>query len=233
MQITTKFFSIILFILATPCHANEAFDFTISPSWDSQYVTEGISNLDSGGLFSVDLAISKNDVTFGLWLAKGDSEDYEEIHLYSEYAFSISQIEGYLNLKHLIFPEEASKEDRDNEIGVGLSYSPLHWLQSSVDTVWTSEAKGGYVEVSLRSELITDESLYQITPYVLRSYDFGYASDSYDGINHTAIGAELSALVSANTSLELGLHYSWAGKNLERDDLGNESWINIGLNIEF
>gem|GEM_PF-6831840 len=32
MQITTKFFSIILFILATPCHANEAFDFTISPS---------------------------------------------------------------------------------------------------------------------------------------------------------------------------------------------------------
>jgi len=98
-----------------------------------------------------------------------------------------------------------------------------------VDTVWASEAKGGYVEVSLRSELITDESLYQITSYVLRSYDFGYASDSYDGINHTAIGAELSA----NTSLELGLHYSWAGKNLERDDLGNESWINIGLNTEF
>ena len=57
-------------------------------------------------------------LAFGLWLAKGDSEDYKELDLYVEYAFSISQIEGYLNLKHLIFPEEASKEDRDNEIGV-------------------------------------------------------------------------------------------------------------------
>jgi len=43
----------------------------------------------------------------------------------------------------------------------------------------------------------------------------------------------LSALISTNTSLELGLHHSWAGQNLKRDDLDDESWIKMGLNIGF
>lgn len=220
-------------MMAIPCQSNEVLDFSINPSWDSRYVTEGADNLDSGGLFSIDLTLSNNAFSFGLWLAKGDSEDYKEITLYAEYAFSISDLEGYLSLAHLILPNEASDEDRDNEIGFGLSYSSLHWLQPGIDYVWASEQKSGYIEFSLHSELIEDESRYQLMPYVLRSYDFGYVSDGYDGINHTEIGMALSALISTNTSLELGLHHSWAGQNLKRDDLDDESWIKMGLNIGF
>jgi len=139
MRISIKFFSIIFLMTAIPCQSDESFDFSINPSWDNRYVTEGADNLDSGGLFSIDLALSKNAFSFGLWLAKGDSEDYKELDLYVEYAFSISDLEGYLSLAHLILLSEASDEDRDNEIGFGLSYSSLHWLQPGIDYVWASE----------------------------------------------------------------------------------------------
>lgn len=232
MRISIIFFSIIFLMMAIPCQSNEVLNFSINPSWDSRYVTEGADNLDSGGLFSIDLTLSNNAFSFGLWLAKGDSEDYKEINLYVEYVFLISDVEGYLNLTHLLFPEEANNEDQDNEIGFGLSYNPCQWLQPAVDYAWSSEQKSGYVEFSLISELLEDESQYQITPYLLRSYDFGYVSKDYDGVNHTEVGLELSTLISANTTLQLGLYHSWAGANLERDDLDDESWLNIGLSVE-
>jgi len=64
---------------AIPCQSDETFDFSINPSWDNRYVTEGADNLDSGGLFSIDLALSKNAFSFGLWLAKGDREDIKSL----------------------------------------------------------------------------------------------------------------------------------------------------------
>ena len=61
----------------------------------------------------------------------------------------------------------------------------------------------------------------------------GCVSDDYDAVNHTEVGLEISVLVRANTSLKLGLHHGWAGRNLEPDDLGAESWLNMGLSSEY
>lgn len=221
------------FIVIHSSRADSNFDFYLTPSWDSHYVTQGGNNLDSGGLLSLDLALSKSDFEIGLWLARGDSQDYKEINLYAGYGFSIYSLEAYLNFTHLIFPEEAKNQDQDNEIGFGISYSSYQWLQPSLDYIWGSEAKGGYIELSLRSDLIASESRYQITPYMLRAYDFGYVSEDHDELNHTEVGFEVSALVAADTSIELGLHHSWAGRNLKRDDLDDVSWVNIGLSAEF
>ena len=233
MKTVVSFLSIILVTFAMPSHSVESIEVNINPNWDSSYITEGQDNLDSGGLFSVDLGLSKDDFSFGLWLAKGSTESYQEINFYAEYGFSISDIEGYLGYTHILMPEEAHEEDQDNEIGFGLAYTAMQWVQPAIDYVWSSESNHSYAELSLSSDLIEGESQYQISPYALVSYDFGYVTEDYDGINHKQLGLEFSLALSEWHSLQLGLHHSRAGRNLKKDDKGNESWMNVGFSSEF
>ena len=93
MKTVVLFLSVFLVTFAMPSHSVESIEVNINPNWDSSYITEGQDNLDSGGLFSVDLALSKDDFSFGLWLAKGSTESYKEINFYdaeSIYAYSIN-----------------------------------------------------------------------------------------------------------------------------------------------
>jgi hypothetical protein len=198
--------------------------------WESKYVTEGRDNLEEGGIFSWEAAGEVSGFAAGAWFGLGDSEDYRELNLFIEYAHEFGDIETYVGYTRLEFyPDHES----DNELSAGLAYHGFPYLIPGVDYVYSTEAKGSFVEVSLRSELGFFEDRLMVSPYILEGFDFGYASEEYDGPNNLQIGARVTYhLAEWCEVFGFGAH-SWAHGDVEREGLGDLSWGGAGVSVSF
>ena len=224
--------SVLLFFVATFIHlvsfADENSDpvIVINPAWESKYVSEGQNNLDSGGIFSFDIAAAWQHLYVGSWFAQGDSESYQELNLYVGYVYQFHAVETYLNFTHLRFPKD---NEHDNEIAFGLAYLGMENLYPAVDYTWSSEADGAFVEVSLNSQLHIENAPIVFTPYILQAFDFGYVTSDYDGPNNLQIGIVTTIGIKEHSQLNIELNHSWAQENLDREDLGDVTWVGIRL----
>lgn len=208
--------------------ANTDWELSINPAWSSKYVSEGRNNLDSGGLFSLDLRTSWRQLTLGGWFANGDTESYQEIDLYIEYGYEFYSIEGYLKYTRLEFPKDG---EHDNELAAGFEYAQWKKIIPSVDYTWSSEASGGFLELSLSSKIDIKSNGLIFMPYLTQAFDFGYVTSDYDGPNNIQVGMEAIMRLNDDAHIGLNANHSWGQGDVERDDMDNVTWFGIGLYV--
>jgi hypothetical protein len=213
------------------CLANTGSDWglSINPEWANKYVSEGRNNLDSGGLFSIDLSTSWKQFTFGGWFANGDTESYQEVEIYLEYAYAFYSVESYLKFSHFEFPKD---NDKDNELAVGFELAQWESITPAVDYTWSSEATGGFLELTLSSVIEYEAYGIDYIPYITQAFDFGYATTDYNGPNNLQIGLQAIMPLSTNTYLTFNVNHSWGQGDVKRDDMDDVTWFGIGLVVD-
>jgi hypothetical protein len=202
----------------------------LSALWESKYVSEGRNNLENGGIFSLEAVMEWNGLLAGVWYAVGDDETYQEVNFFVEYGFGIGPLDlsaGYARLEFLEDHED------DNEFAAGAALNNIPYIIPAVDYTYSTEAEGGFLEVSLRSELPFFEERLIVEPYLMQAFDFGLATDDHDGVNNFQVGIGASLSLTDHLDLVGSLSHSWAQTDVDREDLGDLSWGAVGLAATF
>ena len=215
-------------VAAVSLSAQPAID--LSLIYDSKYVSEGRDNLGDGGLVSFEaVAGFENGVAVGTWYAVStdDVVDYEEQNYFAEYGFMVGSVEAYVGYTHLNFNDGS----HDNEFGAGIASTMLP-VDLALDYVYSVEAEGAFVEVTLSKGFESENGLV-FSPYITQGFDYGYASEDYDGANHTQVGLAVEKEVAMNITLSGHISHSFAGSDVDRDGLGDETFGGAAVTFSF
>ncbi|WP_199611901.1 hypothetical protein [Flocculibacter collagenilyticus] len=204
--------------------------FTISPVWHSHYVSEGRDNLPDSRFQSLHALGKWNDLAAGVWYGNGMGNPYREVNVYLEHGFSYSSFEGYIGYNHIKLHDT---DESDNEIYAGLTVSPTSSINLALDYTYSTEADGGFAELRVDTEKVLADGQVLITPYIAEGFDFGYASESYDGVNNLKAGVEMVFKVNPNVEFIGSINHSKAHKDVEREEHDDQSWITFGLSLSF
>lgn len=198
----------------------------LSALWQSKYATQGRDNLERGGIYPVEAVLEWHGLSGGTWVAVGDTEAYTEVDLFVEYALEAGPLDFSLGYARLEFIEDHTG---DNEVAAGTALNAIPYLIPGVSYVYSTEAEGGFLEVTLKSEFAVFEERLVFEPYVLQGFDSGYVSADYDGPNNFEVGIGATLALLDGLDLVGSISHSWAQDNLERDGLGDLSWVVIGM----
>ena len=186
-------------------------------------MSEGRNNIDQGGIAWLQLNHYLVD-SISLFGVYGAGDNYDELNLGLVYSQTFHEINYYLSVTRLAFFADKSS---DNELGFGLSYSPIEQFSLSADAVYSIEADGTFVEFSFLYSLFINPFL-TFNPYVKTGLDYGYASTEKNGYNHTALGAIMTLELSPNLSFNLVAEHSLSGTQVKRETKkNNHSWLGI------
>ncbi len=167
----------------------------VTGGFDSMYLAEGRDDLGEGGLLYSEFAGEFGPTSFGVWFADGTEVDYNEVNLFAEVGFDLTEtLSGYVGFTYLAFFEPDDNTE-DSEVGFGFAYAPRDWIETTADYVYSFDAEGGFVELAVASPQSLAESLV-VTPYALLGLDFGYRTEENDGLNHFQIGVDLEFAVT-------------------------------------
>ena len=235
-SVSDRYFSLIALLIAyglapLPAMAAEAPDYSVTTLWENKYVSEGRDNLDNAGLFSIEGTIDWQQTSVGVWLARGESGSYEELNISMTYDFDLGPFAAYIGYTRLEFFED--DPDGDNEIGLDIAVNGLSWLTPAIDYVYSADSDGGFLELSLRSEITSFHEQLTLEFYVLEGFDFGYASEGYDGPNHLQVGIDFIVILTDRLNLVGSLAHSWAHEDIKRQGFDDLSWASVGLSAQF
>ncbi|MGH1366452.1 MAG: hypothetical protein ACRBF0_23020 [Calditrichia bacterium] len=205
-------------------------EISIASKWESKYVSEGRNNLPDGGLATLEAAAAWINIALSTWIVTGTRENYQELQFTTEYSNAISNIEFYTAFTRLQFPADDAS---DNELSAGLAFAGLPDITPAIDYVFSTGASGGFLEISLSSEQPMLEGMLTATPYILQAFDFGYASESFNGYNNFQLGLEVAMPFNETFGLAGSVAHSIAMDDVEKENLGNVSWFTIGLTGSF
>ncbi len=198
--------------------------------WESRYVDSGRDDLEEGGIFSGELVCAHDHVSFGAWMGVADSEHYEEYNLFAGYGFRLGQVDLELAYTHLMFHPDS---DNDDELSIAAEVEVIGGWIAAASGVYSFEADGCFVEVSLSYPLAVYDDRLWLTPVLLAGVDFGYRTAGHDGLNHIQIMIEAAYQLSERSILLAYVAHSDAQDDVQREGLGDVSWIGIGLNTRF
>ena len=207
--------SIVSAASCTSLQANEL-EFGVDLGWNSQYISEGRDNLESGGAYQAGAAVSSGDITAYAVVVRGDSEHYIEYNFGLEYELHLHEdLETIVGYQHLEF--YGDDRDHDNEFFAQMAYTGVDWLVPSIAYTYSTEAGGYFVEVSLHSPWQLSER-FSVTPYITQGFDFQYATEDHNGANHFQMGVEASYALSSN--IAISAHFSHV---IAMDDIKQEA----------
>ena len=198
--------------------------------WESRYVDSGRDDLEDSGIFSGEIVAAVDDFAFGAWLGVADSEHYEELNLFAAYGFQITQIEFEVAYTHLEFDPDSGNDD---ELSVEAEVEVLGVFLVGVGGVYSFEADGSFVELSLAYPLAFNEEHLRLVPSVHGGFDYGYRSESHNGLNHIQFRIDFEYTLTERYTLVGYVAHSFAQDDVERDDLGDVSWFGLGVNAQF
>jgi hypothetical protein len=204
--------------------------YEIATVWESKYVSEGRNNLADGGISTIAVDAEWQGLSVGVWYAVAQSESYDEFQVSIEYQMEFGPLETYAGYTRLEFLDD---DETDNEFTAGLAFNNLINVVPAVDYTYSDEAAGGFLVISLRSEITLAQPRLVLEPYILEAIDFGYASPMHDGPNNFQLGVDFTMTLSDRISLVGSLAHSWARKDVENENLGDESWVTVGFIAEF
>lgn len=199
-------------------------------TWESKYVSEGRDNLEDGGLFSSETSFEINGFGFGAWYAIGDSVNYQELNLSIEYQFEMAEFETSIGYTRLEFLKD---DENDNEFSAGVAYTALPWIIPTLSYIYSTEAQGAFIEVSVRSDIPVLKERITLSPYILEGFDFGYATEEYDGPNNLQLGIETAVSATDQIHITGYFTHSLAHEDMEREGLNHQTWGGIGVSAEF
>lgn len=202
-----------------PSQNSQAMAVTLDLGWDSQYVSQGRNNLQDGGIYWLNTAVQQDNITVYALVGRGDSQAYTEWNIGLEYGFDVAEnleanvgyqrIEGYSNTRC-----------HDNELFAELAYTAEPWLVPSMSYVYSTEAAGYFVEVSLHSYWHVTDQL-SLTPYITQGFDFKYSTEEHDGRNNLQFGLEANYQLSSYMSIDGHISYSIAQGDIEQEAMAN------------
>jgi hypothetical protein len=204
--------------------------FALVSLWESKYVSEGRNNLDDGGLFSIEGVMEWKGLLGGVWFAGGDDENYKEVNVFLEYDLEMGPLDFSLGYARL---ESIEDHQEDNEFAAGVALKHIPYIIPSIDYVYSTEADGGFLEVTLQSEIAFFDERLIVEPYILQAFDFGFATESHDGRNNFQMGVGASLGLTDRFDLVGSASHSWAQTDVENEGLGDLSWGSIGLAATF
>ena len=208
----------------------QAIEWQTTVMWESRYVDSGREDLDDSGIFSGELIGSFNDFSLGAWYGVADSEHYEELNLFAAYGFELGAVAVEVGYTHLEFDPDSGNDD---ELSLEAEVEVLGGFVIGVAGVYSFEAGGSFVEISLAYPLAFLEERLWLTPSVHEGFDYGYRSESHNGPNHVQVGLDLEYKLTARTTLVGYVAHSFAQDDVEREELGDVSWFGLGLNTQF
>lgn len=131
---------------------------------------------------------------------------------------------------HLEFGPDSGDDD---ELFFELISELAAGFQLSLNTVYSLEAEGSFVEVALGYPLAFFDGRLVLEPYLREGFDFGYRTDAHDGLSNFQAGLEASYALDDRFNIVAFLAHSWAQEDVEREGLGDVSWGGIGLTAGF
>lgn len=205
-------------------------EYNVTVLHDSKYISEGRNNLEDGGLNSIEFTSGWENMSAGLWYANATDASYNELNMFIEYAVNIRNLDVYAAFTRLEFPND---DEHDNEISAGFTTTIYDSSEFAIDYVYSTEAEGGFLDLTFAFELPVRIEQLSLNAYVTQSFDYGYASENFDGENNLQLGMEGSWKLNDTLSLVGLIAHSWAQKDVKRDNIGDEGWISIGLSTDF
>ena len=198
---------------------------SLQTQWQSQYISEGRDNLDGSSLYSVCGDLVMADIAAGVWQAWEAGGDYRENTFYAEYAPYFGEWNPYLNVSYLQFHPQ---DPDDVEVGIGVSRRLTTLIRLALDSTWSKQASGRFYALSAIAETPLWETVI-VDLRLTQTYDDGYASEAYDGLNNLEAGLQLTWNAIEGLSFYAGWQHSWAGEDVRRDGGQDESWGQIGV----
>jgi len=203
---------------------NHRFEF----NWQNKYITQGRNNLPDSDLFSFSYQQTvSQSISAGFWYAGSPQQSYNELHLILNYHFDSSVGEFDLGYERLIFDQQ----EYDNELAASWSYPAV--VAPAVDVVYSTEADGYFVMLSLSSEFQFDDFPLILSPYIAEGFDFGYVSSLKYGSNHFQLGIGARYPINASLQLNMALEHGIVHSNLKAQGERDETWITLGLQTSF
>lgn len=225
-----KYTTAIMLLCSTFTFAESLPEYNATLLHDSKYILEGRDSLSDGGINSVELSAGWDSVSVGLWYGDGSDTSYNELKVFIEYGFNIGNVEAYTAFTHLEFLDD---DEHADEISLGIASPISETISFAIDHVYSLDAEGGFLDLTLALELPPFIEQLSLQPYVTQSFDFGFASDDFDGENNIQLGIEGSWALNDSFSIVGLIAQSWAQKDVKRDGGGDQSWISIGLSTDF
>jgi hypothetical protein len=204
--------------------------YSVATLWESKYISEGRDNLDDGGIFVAEAMMEWKGFVGGVWTALGDSQSYQEVNAFIEYCLVVGPLDLCAGYTRLEFLEDSTD---DNEFAAGVALNLIPFLVPAVDYVYSTESDGGFLELSLSSEIAFFNARFVLEPYALQAFDFGYATDDHDGPNNFQVGIGASFGLTEHIDAVGSVSHSWAQEDIDREGLGDKSWVTIGLAASF
>ena len=228
-QTISCFMAMVLMASASVFHVHDPLKgmwASVDTNYWSKYVTEGRDNLDEGSLLAGETLLGLENMIVGIWYGYAGKADYDELNLLFQYDVEVGPVTGYVNYARLeFFKDDAS----DNELGIGIAYDFLQHLSVATDLVYSTEAEGAFVTVTIGAEIPFMEESLVISPYLMEAIDIEYASIDYSGLNNFELGLTVQYQWSERISFIGRVHHSIAQKGVKDDGLGDETWAILGL----
>lgn len=118
-------------------------------------------------------------------------------------------------------------------MSLALSYPLAKAFSLGFDSVYSVEADGIFVELSVHYHWKNTDESFSIELYILQGYDFGYASHVHDGVNHLQCGVDASYSLTAAWRLSGYVAQSWAQTDIKRQDGDDELWAGMAVHYQF
>ena len=201
--------------------------------YHNKYIDEGMRELEDGGIFTPEFVVefeNFHNFYIGAWWALADDEDFTETNLFIGKTFEWDDMS--LEFAYIwIHEDEEDGSEEDHELEAVFSCDCLPWnITPEVGYVYSTKQDGGALEIELGKEI--EMEYFSIEPYIETLVDFGYVSDEYDGLNHIAVGLEVSIPISDEVSLGIYGAHSFAEENIRREGEDDKTWGGIGLEFE-
>lgn len=217
-------------VLGPPANA-PAGESYLSAGWDSAYVSEGRSYLESDGFWSGEAGTELSGFSVGIWHGRGDGEAYREWDLAVGRTFELGPCRLGASYTRIGYPGMELPED--NELALDLSWSPASGWELRAATRYATEAAGAFVELSARREWTLRDGGLVFALYVLEGIDLGYASADYDGFNHAEVGIEAGFKLAPSISLTGRAAQCWAQGDVHRSGLDECGFAGLGISAVF
>ncbi|MEI6859810.1 MAG: hypothetical protein V5788_08540 [Shewanella sp.] len=206
-----------------PANEQNGTQFIIDLGWNSEYISEGRNNLDSGGITWGTIAAQYGNLNIYVIGGRADDQDYTEWNYGLEYAITLSNtVEMSLGYQRLEF--YGDERSSDNELFSTLTYHYQNWLVPSLAYTYSTEADGYFVEVSIHSPWQVNQE-FSVTAYITQAFDFKYVTEEHNGVNNFQFGVEAEYLINDRLTLSGHFSHSIAQEDikLESKALGDES----------
>ena len=218
----------LLFICCSSSITAQPNGYELSLAADSKYISEGRDTLNGEGLLSVLLmAEISGGLSAGVWHADGINTDYSEtkFSLIYQAEFDILELEvGYTRLRF-------DQDPGDNEFNVAAISNSL-MLELSANVVYATQTGGAFVETQIQKEFEFAKHM-TLSPYLMLNLDYGFASDTHNGINNYQLGLEYRARLVGSAEISAYVAHSFAGKDVKLDGGGNQSWAGLAMTWVF